>query len=103
MAPRADDTHLPLHFVESVQRRYAVIRPIIVLGDRPVAQRAEETHLHPATGRDLTRRFRPQGMLGLFPEHTALVTPRRGKTVPEKVLEDLARLKALSHGFGYRE
>ena len=102
MAPRADDTHLPLHFVDSVQRRYAVIRPIILLGDRPVAQRAEATHLHPATGRDLTRRFRHQGLLGLFPEHTERVTPRRGKTVPEKVREDLARLKALSHGFGYR-
>jgi transposase len=80
-----------------------VIRPIILLGDRTAAQRAEETQLHPETVRDLTRRFRQQGMLGLLPEHTAIVTPRRGKAVSEKVLEELARLRALSDGFGSRE
>ena len=39
-------------------------------------------------------------MLGLLPEHTEIVTPRRGKRVPETVLEELARLKALYNGFG---
>ena len=86
-----------------MQRRYEVIRPIVLLGDRTVAQRAEETHLHPETVRDLTRRFRHQGMLGLLPAQTEIVTPRRGKAVSDKVLEELARLKALYHGFGYRE
>ena len=89
-----DFDQLQLRFVDSVQRRYEVIRPIVLLGDRTAAQRAEETQLHPETVRDLTRRFRQQGMLGLLPEHTEIVTPSRGKGVSEKVLEELARLKA---------
>ena len=102
MEPRSDYAQLQLRFVDSVQRRYAVIRPIILIGDRTAAQRAEETQMHPETVRDLTRRFRQQGMLGLLPEPTAIVTPSRGKVVSEQVLEELARLKALYDGFGYR-
>ena len=75
-----------LHFVDSVQRRYEVIRPIVLLGDRTVAQRAEETQLHPETVRDFTRRFRHQGMLGLLPAQTEIVIPRRGQVVPEAVV-----------------
>jgi transposase InsO family protein len=103
MEPMSEYAQLQLRFVDSVQRRYEVIRPIILMGDRTVAERAEETQLHPETVRDLTRRFRQQGMLGLLPEHTEIVTPSRGKAVSEKVLEELARLKALYDGFGYRE
>jgi hypothetical protein len=99
----SDYAPLQLRFVASVQRRSAVIRPIILIGDRTVAQRAEETPLHPETVRDLTRRFRHQGMRGLCPEQTEIVTPSRGKTVSAAVVEELARLKALYHGFGYRE
>jgi transposase len=99
----SDYAQLQLRFVDSIQRRYEVIRPLVLIGDRTAAQRAEETHLHPETVRDWTRRFRHQGMLGLFPEQTEIVTPRRGKAVPEAVVEELARLKALYDGFGYRE
>jgi hypothetical protein len=79
------------------------MRPWVLLGDRTAAQRAEETQMHPETVRDLTRRFRQHGMLGLFPEHTGLLSPSRGKQVPEAVVEALTRLKALSHEGGYRE
>jgi hypothetical protein len=103
MEPMSDYAQLQLHFVDRVQQRYEVIRPIVLLGNRTAAQRAEETHLHPETVRDLARRFRHQGMLGLFPEQTEIVIPSRGKSVPEDVVEELARLKALYHGFGYRE
>jgi len=103
MAPMSDYAQLQLHFVDSVQRRYEVIRPIVLIGDRTAAQRAEETQLHPETVRDLTRRFRQQGMLGLLPAQTEIVTPSRGKPVPATVVEELARLKALYDGFGYRE
>lgn len=103
MDPISDEAQLPYPFVDRVQRRYEVIRPIVLIGDRTAAQRAQETQLHPETVRDLTRRFRQQGMLGLFPEHTEIVIPSRGKQVPEEVLEELARLKALYDGFGYRE
>jgi hypothetical protein len=100
MEPMSDYAQLQLRFVDSVQRRYEVIRPIILMGDRTVAERAEETQLHPETVRDLTRRFRQQGMLGLLPAHTEIVTPSRGKVGSEKVLEELARLKALYDGCG---
>jgi Homeodomain-like domain len=103
MEPLSDYAQLQLHFVDSVQRRYEVICPMVLLRERTVAPRAEGTHLHPETVRDLTHRFRHQGMLGLFPEHTEFVTPRRGKLVPAKVVKELARLKALYDGFGYRE
>jgi len=103
MEPMSDYAQLQLHLVDSVQRRYEVIRPLVLIGDRTAAQRAEETQLHPETVRDLPRRFRPQGMLGLFPEHMEIVTPSRGRAVPAVVVEELARLKALYDGFGYRE
>jgi hypothetical protein len=103
MEPMSEYAQLQLRFVDSVQRRYEVIRPIVLLGDRTAAQRAEETQLHPEPVRDLTRRFRQHGMRGLLPTQTEIVTPRRGKAVPATVVEELARLKALYDGFGYRE
>ena len=49
-----DFAQLQLHFVDHVQRRYEVMRPLVLLGDRTAAQRAEETQMHPETVRDLT-------------------------------------------------
>ena len=98
-----DFDQLQLRFVDHVQWRYELIRPVILLENRTAAQRAEETHTHPETVRHLARRFRHQGTLGLFPEHTEISTPSRGKPVPDAVVEELARLKALYPGFGYRE
>ena len=103
MDPLADFTQLELHFVDQVQWRYEVIRPIVLLGDRTAVQRAVETHTHPETVRKLTRRFRRQGTLGLFPEHTEIVSPSRGQQVPDEVVEELARLKARYEGFQFRE
>jgi hypothetical protein len=102
MEPISEYAQLPLRFVDSVPRRYEVLRPLILLGERTAAQRAEETQLPPETVRDLTRRFRQQGMLGLFPEQTDSVSPHRGKTIPAAVMEELARLQALDNGFGDR-
>ena len=94
---------LQLRFVDHVQWRYELIRPVVLLENRTAAQRAEETQTHPKTVRHLARRFRQHGTLGLLPEHTEISTPSRGKSVPDAVVEELARLKALYHGFGYRE
>ena len=66
-----DFDQLQLRFVDHVQWRYELIRPVVLMEHRTAAQRAEETHTHPETVRDLTRRFRQQGTLGLFPEHTS--------------------------------
>jgi transposase len=103
MEPLADFAQLQLHFVDQVQWRYEVIRPIVLFADRTAAQRAVETHTHPETVRKLTRRFRQQGTLGLFPEHTEITRPSRGQQVPAEVVEELARLKARYDGFQFRE
>jgi transposase/transposase InsO family protein len=103
MEPRSDFPQLQLHFVDHIQWRYEVIRPIVLFQDRTAAQRAEETHTHPETVRKLTRRFRHQGTLGLFPAQTDIVIPSRGRHVPEAIVEEIARLKALYAGFQYRE
>src|SRR5262245_21177412 len=103
MEPLAHFAQLELHFVDQVQWRYEVIRPIVLFDDRTAAQRAVETHTHPETGRKLTRRFRHQGILGLFPNQTEMVMPSRGLQVPSEVVEDLAHLKALYDGFQLRE
>lgn len=91
-----------LRFVDHVQWRYELRRPVVLIENRTAAQRAEETHTHPETVRHLARRFRQQGTLGLLPAHTEIITPSRGKPVPAAVVEELARLKALYDGFGYR-
>ena len=103
MAPLADFAQLELHFVDQIQWRYEVIRPIVLFDDRTAAQRAVETHTHPETVHKLTRRFRQRGILGLFPAHTAIIMPSRGQQVPPEVVEALARLKALYDGFQFRE
>ena len=102
-APLSADTQLHLHFLDSGQRRYEAIRPLVLLGECTASQRAEELHLHPDTVREWLRRFQHQGMLGLVPAQTAVVPPTRGKAVPVAVIEELTRLKALYTGFGYRE
>jgi len=94
---------LQLRFVDHIQWRYEVIRPLVLFDDRTAIQRAAETHTHPETVRKLTRRFRHQGTLGLFPEHTEVTRPRQGQPIPAVVVEELTRLKTLYQGFGYRE
>ena len=103
MEPLADFAQLQLRFVDQVQWRYEVIRPIVLFDDRTAAQRAVETHTHPETVRKLTRRFRHQGTLGLFPDHTEIISPSRGQPGPDKIVEELARLKARYDGFQFRE
>ena len=101
--PLRDFAQLQLHFVDHMQWRYEVIRPLVLFADDTAAHRAEETRLHPDTVRRLTRRFQQQGMLGLLPDHTELVPPSRGHPVPAAVVAEVTRLKALYNGFGYRE
>ena len=101
MEPMTDFAQLQLHFVDQVQWRYEVIRPLVLFDDRTAAQRAAETHTHPETVRKLTRRFRHQGTLGLFPD-TEIVSPRRGQPVPATVVGEPSP-QSLYGGFGYRE
>jgi hypothetical protein len=64
--PTADFAQLQLGFVDQTQRRYEVIRPLVLFADRTVVQRARETQTHPDTVRKLRRRFQHQGMRGLM-------------------------------------
>lgn len=103
MDPLADFAQLQLHFVDQIQWRYEVIRPLVLFADRSATARAQETGTHPETVGKLKRRFEQQGMLGLLPDTLEVVTPGRRRRVPETVVEEIARLKGLYTGFQYRE
>jgi putative transposase len=104
VAVQTDDfAQLQLQFVDRIQWRYAVIRPMVLLTDRTPQERAHETQTHPATVRKLTRRFRQRGMLGLLPETIEVVIRGRAARIPDAVRQELDRLKALYDGFHYRE
>src|SRR4030095_4934267 len=94
---------LQLRFVDQTQQRYEVIRPLVLLADRPATQRAQETGTHPDTVRTLHRRFRQQGMLGLLPGDLEVRRQARPGTIPDDVRQEIDRLKALYSGFHYRE
>ena len=99
--PTEDFAQLQLGFVDQIQWRYEVIRPVVLFADRTAQQRAQETQTHPATVRKLTRWFRRRGMLGLLPDHVEVVVRGRTKRIPETIRQELDRL--LHEGFHYRE
>lgn len=103
MEPARDFAPLHLHFVDQIQWRYALIRPLVLLDEGTASQRAQDTHTHPDTVRTFVRRFRRQGMLGLLPGSIEVVPRGRAPHVPEIVREEIARLKGLYAGFHYRE
>jgi hypothetical protein len=103
MTPMLDFAQLELHFVDQMQWRYALIRPLVLLAEGTPTQRAAETHTHPDTVRTFTRRFRAQGMLGLLPNDIAARPRGRAPRVPAAVRHEVDRLKALYAGFHYRE
>lgn len=103
MDSTAKFAQLQLHFVDQIQWRYEVIRPLVLFADRTATQRAGETATHPDTVRALHRRFRQQGLLGLLPSDVKVVRHGRTGTVPDEVRAEVDRLKALYHGLHYRE
>jgi hypothetical protein len=98
-----DFAQLQLAFVDQIQWRYELIRPLVLFADRTAAARAEETHTHPETVGQLKRQFEQQGMLGLVPDTLEVVKAGRRRRVSAAVSEELARLKGLYAGFQYRE
>ena len=88
---------------DPIQRRYEIIRPLVLFRDRTATQRAEETHTHPETVGTLKRRFEQQGMLGLFPDSVEIVPAGSRLRVSDAVVQELQRLKGLYDGFTYRE
>jgi hypothetical protein len=99
---------LRLRFVDQGQWRYELIRPLVLFEDRPtpqpaMMQRAQDTATHPETVRKFTRRFEQRGFLGLIPDGIAVVPKAKAPRVPEAVVKEIARLKALYDGFQYQE
>ncbi len=103
MLPLPDFDQLQELFRDPIQRRYEIIRPLILFQDRTATQRAEETHTHPETVGTLKRRFEQQGMLGLFPDAVEIVPSGSRHRVSDAVVQELKRLKGLYDGFPYRE
>jgi len=101
--PTAAFAQLQLGFVDQMQWRYEVIRPLVLCADRTAMQRAQETATHPDTVRTLQRRFHQQGMLGLIPAHLKVTARGRAAQVPDAVRQEITRLKALYTGFHFRE
>jgi len=103
MQPLPDFDQLQELFSDPIQRRYEIIRPLVLFHDRTATQRAEETHTHPETVGTLKRRFEQQGMLGLFPDSVEIVPAGSRPRVSDAVVQELRRLKGLYAGYTYRE
>src|SRR5262245_56817265 len=73
MEAASDFAQLELRFVDQIQWRYELIRPLVLFENCPATQRAQETHIHPETVRKLLRRFQRQGMLGLLRDGVEVV------------------------------
>jgi transposase InsO family protein len=101
--PLPDFDQMQELFRDPIQRRYEIIRPLVLFHDRTATQRAEETHTHPETVGTLKRRFEQQGMLGLFPDSVEILPSGSRHRVPDAVVQELERLKGLYDGFTYRE
>jgi transposase InsO family protein len=103
MDPATEFAQLQWDFVDPIQRRYEVIRPLVLFAEGTAAQRAQDTHYHPDTVRRWLHDFRQHGRLGLLPAALQVEQRRRGPSVSEAVRQEIDRLKALYGGFHARE
>jgi transposase InsO family protein len=103
MEAASDFAQLELRFVDQIQWRYELIRPLILFENRPATHRAQETHTHPETVRKLRRRFQQQGMLGLLLDDVEVIPKAPTPRVSAAVIEEMNRLKMLYAGFHARE
>ena len=99
MQPLPDFDQLHELCSDPIQRRYDIIRPLVLFHDRTATQRAEATHTHPETVGTLTRRFEQQGMLGLFPDSVEIVPAGSHPRVSDAGVQELRRLKGLYAGY----
>jgi hypothetical protein len=99
----SDFAQLARRFVDQIQWRYELIRPLILFENRPATHRAQETHTHPETVRKLRRRFQQQGLLGLLLDDVEVIPKEKTPRISAAVIEEMNRLKALYAGFHARE
>jgi hypothetical protein len=103
LARTSDFAQLTLSFVNPIQWRDEVIRPLVLLRDTTPQQRADETHTHPYTVRRLVRQVQARGMLGLFPRRAEGGGTRGTPRVTDAMRPEIHRLQALYNGFHDRE
>src|SRR5687768_8172124 len=101
--PAWDFAQLQSHVTDQMQWRYELIRPLVLFDIGTPRQRAQETHTHLDTVRTFMRQFQKQGMMGLALGDVEVVKRGRARRVPERIRQEIHRLKALYGGFHYRE
>jgi hypothetical protein len=99
----AEFAQLQLRFMDQIQWRYEVIRPLVLFDGGTTSQRAQATNTQPRTVRRLLRNFRQHGMLELLPDSVEVQRRGRTGTIPDAVRHEIDRLKALYPDFHYRE
>ena len=102
MEPARDFAPRQLQFVDQIQWRYELIRPLVLFAEGTPTQRAEDTHTPPDTVRTFLRRFRQEGMLGLLPTDSEVAPRPRTSRVPATVRQAIAWLTALNNDFPSR-
>jgi transposase InsO family protein len=98
---REDFNQLQLRFINGIQERYEIIRPLVLFEDITVEERSRQTKRHPQAIRKHVKRFKAEGMRGLFDKRGGNYPDTR--TVPEEVKEEIFGLKSMYEDLGYRE
>jgi transposase len=101
--PARDVVPLPQRFVDPIQQRYELIRPLLHVDAGLPAEPVRALPASPERVRTFLQRFQAQGMLGLVPQEGEEAPTGRTPRVPEAVRQEIARLKALYAGLHYRE
>jgi hypothetical protein len=98
-----DFIQLPPRFIDTIQRRYELIRPLVLFDEGTPTERALATNPYPETVRTLLHQFQTQAMPGLALPESDVLPPEQPHRVPEAVRQEIARLKTLYPGLHYRE
>jgi hypothetical protein len=98
-----DFTQLQPRFIDAIQPRYELIRPLVLFDEGTLTERAQATNTHPETVRPLLQQFQTQGMPGLALSERAVLPPEQPHRVLEAGRQEMARLQALYPGLHSRE
>ena len=101
METTEDFAQMRLRFTDPIQHDYEVIRPI-VLFDRSVAERSQETEMERTTVGEKARRFVTGGMFALEDQRRTRAG-RKKHEYPEPVVSYILFLKQLYPPIHYRE
>jgi transposase len=91
---------LSLAFVDEIQRRYEVIRPLVLLKHSSLQQRSNETDIDGRTIQAYMHRFDSDGMLGLIDKRAG---NKRQKQIPDQIQLRVVVLKHLYPPLSDRE